>query len=154
MPPAAAPSLPFVVSVASYFPHFVCLRGDVALISWSVITDVLIGLAYYAIPFVIFHLRKAGRLTLDSELETIWESLQWFILACGTGHMVDAANVWQAAYWIKVGVNVLTVLTSIRAAWVFQKHGVRFAKLIRVRKDLAANLRSLHEEFRAAAQHT
>lgn len=136
----------------SYFPHMVCLRGDAALIGWSVATDVLIGLAYYAIPFVILYLRRAGRLTLDPDLETIWASLQWFILSCGTGHMVDAMNIWQGAYWLKVGINVVTVLTSTSAAWIFCKHGSRFAKLILVRRELAANLKSLHEEFRASQQ--
>lgn len=131
----------------TYFPHIVCLRGDALLLWSSVVTDVLIALAYYAIPFVFMRLRLAGHLSLDSALTPIWTALQWFILSCGTGHLVDAANVWLAWYWLKVTVNVLTVASSSVAVVIFVRHGQRVGRLLITRRQLADKIESLHEKL-------
>lgn len=136
----------------TYFPHIVCLRGDAALVINSALTDILIALAYYAIPVAIATLRMRRSLTLDPTLGAIWGALQIFIMSCGTGHAVDAANLWLAQYWLKIVVNYATVLSSLWAVVVILRHGQQLALLLRTRKALAESLHSMHEEFMAARQ--
>lgn len=74
-----------------------------------IISDVLIALAYFTIPFLLVHfiLRKK-----NVPFPKIFWLFGTFILACGTTHLIDALIFWVPIYRVSAIVRLLTALAS------------------------------------------
>jgi signal transduction histidine kinase len=94
-------------------PHGYCLFWDPALIWTHVISDLLIGLAYFSIPLVL-----ARFLALRRDVQFGW--VVWlfaaFILACGLTHFMSILVLWVPAYGVEGLIKLVTAVVSVVTA--------------------------------------
>ena len=76
----------------------------------NVISDSLIALAYYLIPFLLFYFIRKRR---DIAFHWILAAFGLFILACGTTHVLGAVTVWNPVYRLDGVVKAVTAIASI-----------------------------------------
>ncbi len=99
-------------------PHGYCLLWDPALIWTHVISDALIGLAYFSIPVVLvtFIIRRK-----DIAFSWIAWMFAAFIMACGTTHFLSIWTLWRPDYGPEALVKLVTAIVSVFTAialWV------------------------------------
>jgi len=94
-------------------PHGFCLLWDPALIWTHVISDALIGIAYFSIPIAIAYF-----LTQRRDIAFGW--VVWlfaaFIMACGATHFLSIWTLWNPDYGIEGLVKALTAIVSVITA--------------------------------------
>ena len=92
-------------------PHGMCYLWQLYILWTSVISDVLIALAYFSITAaVIVFVSKRDDLPYP-----------WFFilagsiifLACGTSHLISAIVIWEPIYGISSIVKAITALASV-----------------------------------------
>ncbi|WP_339791381.1 ATP-binding protein [uncultured Imperialibacter sp.] len=76
-----------------------------------IISDVLIWLCYFAIPFVLVYF--IWKRKTDLPFKSVLVLFVAFILACGVTHLVDAAIFWWPAYRLSAFVRFLTAAVSM-----------------------------------------
>ena len=111
---------------SSFMPHGICYLWKPELVWLHVVSDVVIALAYYAIPPALVYLvvrarREARALGLPGPArglpyEWVYLAFGLFIVACGTTHVMSAINVWNPSYWLSGGVKVVTAAASVATA--------------------------------------
>src|SRR5947209_4138806 len=74
-----------------------------------ILADLLVWLAYLAIPFVlgVFVLRRH-----DIPFRRLFLLFGAFILACGTTHLMDAVVFWWPAYRLAALLKLITAVVS------------------------------------------
>ena len=65
-----------------------------AAIWMNVIPDVLIAMAYFALPFILVHVARRRR---DLPFNALFTWAGIFLVACGVTHLM---NAWNAEYWL------------------------------------------------------
>jgi PAS domain S-box-containing protein len=95
---------------AGLTPHGFCLLWQPGLIWLHALSDIGIGLAYFAIPVVVVAIL---RLRPDIGFRPVFVLFAAFILLCGMGHWLDLITLWMPAYGIEGVVKALTAVTSI-----------------------------------------
>jgi signal transduction histidine kinase/ActR/RegA family two-component response regulator len=123
-----------------FMPHGMCYLWRSDVLALHVISDALIVLAYFSIPFsLVYFVRKRKNLDFD------WMFLCFavFIVACGTTHALEIWTIWQPLYWLSGGVKAITALASVPTA-------VLLVKLIPDALSLPtpAELKLINEELR------
>jgi signal transduction histidine kinase len=100
-------------SAGPFMPHGGCYLWTRSLILLHVLSDAVIALAYYSIPFTILYFVRHRR-----GLKFQWTLLSFalFVLACGATHVLEIWNIWHADYWLSGGVKALTALVSVATA--------------------------------------
>jgi signal transduction histidine kinase len=93
-----------------FMPHKMCYLEDPAVLWLNVISDWLIALAYYLIPFLLFYFTRKRR---DVAFNWIFVAFGVFILACGTTHLLGAVTVWNPVYRLEGVVKAITAIASI-----------------------------------------
>ena len=93
-----------------FMPHKMCFLGDAGVLWLQVISDSLIALAYYLIPFLLFYFTRRRK---DVGFQPIFVAFGCFILACGTTHALGAVIVWNPVYRLEGAVKALTAIASI-----------------------------------------
>ena len=102
-------------SYKDLIPHGYCLAWSPLLLWLSVISDLLITLAYYSIPLtIIYFLYK--RKYKESHYNWIGVLFAIFILACGTTHLLSAITIWIPLYWLDSFLKAFTALISVTTA--------------------------------------
>jgi signal transduction histidine kinase len=98
---------------ANLAPHGICLLWRPELIYLHVISDALIAIAYFSIPFVL-----ALFVTKRSDVEFGWVfwAFAIFILACGTTHIFGIWTLFYPDYGLEGIVKALTALASVATA--------------------------------------
>jgi PAS domain S-box-containing protein len=91
-------------------PHGGCYLWTQSLILLHAISDGAIGLAYYAIPFILFYFVRQRK---DVKFKWIFLCFAAFVLACGTTHLLEIWNIWHANYWLSGFVKAVTALVSV-----------------------------------------
>ena len=94
---------------ADFVPHGTCYLWDPAVLWLNVISDGVIALSYYAIPFLLFSFARQRR---DLSFQWIFVAFGMFILACGTTHLLGAYTVWVPAYRLDGLVKAVTAVSS------------------------------------------
>jgi PAS domain S-box-containing protein len=101
----------------SFQPHGYCLLWQPWLLWSTVVSDALIGLAYFSIPLSL------GWFVTRKKIDFGW--LFWmfalFITACGTTHFLDIWTMWHGDYGIVAVVKAITAVASVTTAlllWV------------------------------------
>lgn len=108
-------------SISTYFdsttliPHGYCLQWNPALLWTLVISDSVIALSYFSIPFAIWYFAKKR-----PDIPNRWLFLLFgaFIIACGITHLFDVLNIWQRTYWGDAASRVITATLSLTTAIV------------------------------------
>jgi signal transduction histidine kinase len=95
---------------SDFMPHGMCYLWDPGILWLNVTADVLIAIAYYAIPFLLFRFARRRR---DISFKGIFVAFGIFILACGTTHLMGAITVWNPVYGIEGLVKLVTAAASI-----------------------------------------
>ena len=94
-------------------PHGYCLTWRPELIWLHVVSDSIIAIAYFSIPFAlaIFVSKRP-----DVEYGWVFWAFAIFILACGTTHVFSIWTLWIPDYGIEGGVKAITAVASIVTA--------------------------------------
>ena len=94
-------------------PHGFCLLWEPGLLWLHALSDIGIGLSYFAIPFVLVAIIKRRP---DLGFRPLFGLFAAFILLCGTGHFLDLAILWVPAYGVQGIVKATTAVISIVTA--------------------------------------
>lgn len=97
----------------AFMPHGMCFRWDPVLLWLHVISDFLIGAAYFAIPvaLAVFTMRRT-----DLRYRWMVGLFMLFILACGTTHFFSIWVIWNPDYGIEGVLKAVTALVSVATA--------------------------------------
>ncbi|HVY07505.1 MAG TPA: ATP-binding protein [Burkholderiales bacterium] len=96
-----------------FLPHGLCYTWNPSLIGLHVVSDTLIGIAYFTIPVTLVYFIQKRR-----DLPFNWMFLLFglFIVACGTTHWMDVLTLWQPVYWASGVVKAITAAASVPTA--------------------------------------
>ena len=98
---------------SDFLPHGVCYRWQSDVVWLHVVSDLLIALAYYFIPFALIYIvRRRG----DLAFPWMFWLFGVFILACGTTHLMNVWVVWQPWYRLDGVIKAITALASVPTA--------------------------------------
>ena len=96
-------------------PHGHCYFWKTEIVAMNVGGDLLIMLAYYSIPFMLFYFAKKRQ---DLTHKYVFLLFGAFILACGTTHLIDMITVWVPIYRLGGLVKITTAILSVGTAIV------------------------------------
>ncbi|HEY0701540.1 MAG TPA: PAS domain S-box protein [Candidatus Acidoferrales bacterium] len=94
-------------------PHGYCYLWNPGLVWLNVISDSLIALSYFSIPFALLWFIRKRR---DLPFGFIFVLFGLFILACGATHVMEVWNLWHSEYWLAGILKAITALASIATA--------------------------------------
>ncbi|MGR9116864.1 MAG: response regulator [Gammaproteobacteria bacterium] len=100
-------------SLSNATPHGYCLLWKSDLVYLHAISNILIALAYFAMPFVILLFLKRRP---DIKHRFLFVIFALFILACGVTHVLNAATIWFPAYYLSGIMLATTAVVSIISA--------------------------------------
>lgn len=109
-------------STVGLIPHGYCINWTPALLWTYIVSDALIVLAYFSIPFALAYFVWRRR---DLKFRRLFLMLGAFILACGIGHLLSIILLWYPVYWLDAAIKATTAAISIATAisliWVIPK---------------------------------
>lgn len=91
-------------------PHGFCIKWTPELLWLYVVSDGLIVLAYYSIPFTLAYFVWKRK---DLQFRWIFMLFSAFILACGTTHLLGIVILWNPIYWIDASMKAITAVVSV-----------------------------------------
>jgi PAS domain S-box-containing protein len=102
-----------ILDSSTLSPHGICLLWEPELIWLHVVSDALIALAYFSIPFAlaIFVMKRR-----DLRFGWVYWAFAVFIMACGLTHILSIYTLWVPVYGIEGLVKAATALASIFTA--------------------------------------
>ncbi|HEX4075368.1 MAG TPA: PAS domain S-box protein [Candidatus Acidoferrales bacterium] len=96
-----------------FMPHGMCYLWNARLICLHVISDSLIALSYFAIPFILLWFVRKRR---NVPFGWMFGLFGLFIVACGTTHVMEVWNLWHADYWLSGIIKAVTAAASVSTA--------------------------------------
>lgn len=99
-----------------FIPHGHCYLWQPGLVGLHLISDVLIALAYYAIPFALIYFVRRRQ---DVPYRWIFLLFSAFIVACGTTHLMAVWTLWHPNYWLSGVIKAATAGISLSTAISF-----------------------------------
>lgn len=96
-------------------PHGHCFLWTPSLLWTIVLSNLLIGLAYYSIPLTLLTLVRKRQ---DLIHRNVFILFAIFILGCGTTHLIKVLTIWQPVYWLQGSADVVTAGASVLTAVV------------------------------------
>jgi signal transduction histidine kinase len=96
-----------------FAPHGICLQWDPELLVVHIVSDVVIALSYFSIPFALAYFVSKRR---DVEFGWVFWAFALFIMACGVTHVFSIYTLWVPVYGIEGLIKVLTAIASIVTA--------------------------------------
>ncbi|QKQ75531.1 ATP-binding protein [Nostoc sp. TCL240-02] len=97
-----------------FIPHGHCYLWQTGLVWLHIISDATIALAYYSIPFLLIYFISKRK---DVPFNGVFLLFGAFIIACGTGHLMDIWTLWHPNYWVAGGLKAITAIISIYTAF-------------------------------------
>ena len=94
-------------------PHGICLLWEPELIWLHVLSDAVIAISYFSIPFALAILVSKRR---DFQFGWVAWAFATFILACGLTHVFSIYTLWVPIYGIEGIVKAITAAASIVTA--------------------------------------
>jgi PAS domain S-box-containing protein len=127
-------------------PHGFCLLWQPGLIWLHVVSDMITGLSYYAIPVALgYFVWKRP----DIDFGWLFWMFAGFILACGTTHFFDVWTLWHPDYGIQGVIKGITALLSLTTAAMLWPLVPRLLKL-----PSRAHLRQANEQLSRQIRQT
>lgn len=99
---------------SSFIPHGHCYLWQPGLVSLHIVSDLLIAIAYFSIPILLVYFVSKRR---DVPFDWVFLLFGAFILACGTGHLMDVWTLWYPTYWLSGLIKALTAAISLLTAF-------------------------------------
>ena len=102
--------LPILPVFADFLPHGYCMQWQPGLVGTHVVADVLIAVAYFCIPGLLwFRVKKRPAIRFN----WIFLTFGLFILACGLTHVMDIVTLWVPLYRLAAFVKIVTAVVSM-----------------------------------------
>jgi two-component system NtrC family sensor kinase len=97
----------------AFLPHGVCYNWNPSLIGLHLVSDGLIGAAYFSIPPALYYFAKRR-----GDLPFPWMFLLFalFIVACGATHWMEVWTLWSPQYWLAGALKAFTAAASVPTA--------------------------------------
>ena len=102
-----------------YMPHGHCFLWQPGILWTTVISDLLIGAAYFAISGALFLFVKKRN---DLKFKGIFFLFSGFILWCGLTHLYSVYTIWHGAYGTQSLIKLMTAIVSVITAIVLIKN--------------------------------
>ncbi len=102
-----------LLNTSMYSPHGICLLWEPELIWLHVVSDTVIALAYFSIPFALAIFVSKRR---DVAFGWVFWAFAIFIMACGVTHVMSIYTLWVPIYGIEGITKALTAVASIVTA--------------------------------------
>ena len=102
-----------VFSDPDFMPHGMCYLWRPGILSLHVISDALITLAYFSIPFTLLYFVHERK---DLQFNRMFVCFAVFIIACGATHLLEIWVIWDPVYWLSGAVKAITALASVPTA--------------------------------------
>jgi signal transduction histidine kinase len=115
-----------------YEPHGHCYLWEPPLVALFTFTDLLIGLSYVTISFVLAYF--VHRTRRDIPFHWVFLAFGAFIIACGGTHFMDIVTQWVPVYWTSGYVRLITALASVCTAIALPPLMPRVFRLIETAK--------------------
>ncbi len=147
---------------AGFMPLGHCYLWTPALLWAFVVTDTLIGFAYFSIPVLLAHWARRRQ---DFRFSWIVVMVAIFSVACGAAHFFAVWNIWHADYWAHATIKAVAALASILTAilvWPLmpralaipgptqvQRASRELEQEIAVRRQAEQEIKKLNEELEA-----
>jgi signal transduction histidine kinase len=96
-----------------FMPHGFCLKWTPDLVGLHVVSDAVIALAYFSIPFsLLWFVRRRH----DLAFSWVFVMFGAFILLCGTTHVLAIWTLWYPDYYAEGAVKAATAMVSLATA--------------------------------------
>jgi PAS domain S-box-containing protein len=102
-----------ILDASPFIPHGHCYLWKTNLVYLHLISDSVIGLAYYSIPITLVYFVKKRQ---DVPFNGVFLLFGAFIIACGTGHFMDVWTLWHPVYWLSGFLKAVTAFISFYTA--------------------------------------
>jgi diguanylate cyclase (GGDEF)-like protein/PAS domain S-box-containing protein len=102
-----------LASTSNFMPHGACYLWLPSILWLHVVSDTIIALAYYSIPFALFYFVKKR---IDLAYRWVFVLFAAFIFLCGTTHLISIWTIWHPDYWLDGLIKLATALVSIITA--------------------------------------
>jgi signal transduction histidine kinase len=102
-----------ILSEDSFMPHGMCYRWRPGVLSLHLVSDALITLSYFSIPFTLVYFVRQRR---DLEFQWMFVCFAVFIVACGATHAMEMWVIWHPTYWLSGSIKAITALASVPTA--------------------------------------
>lgn len=138
-----------------FMPHGHCLLWKPEVFWLNLVSDAIIALSYYSIPFVLVYFALRRR---DPAFRWMFVMFGIFILGCGTTHVMGIWTLWNPDYGIDGLVKAATALVSIPTAimlWPLMPQALALpspAQLAQVNLDLNRQIAERHAAEAAVRQ--
>jgi signal transduction histidine kinase/ActR/RegA family two-component response regulator len=96
-----------------FSPHGICLLWEPELLVVHIVSDAIIALSYFSIPFALAYFVFKRR---DVEFGWIFWAFAIFIMACGFTHVFSIYTLWVPAYGLEGLVKAVTAIASLITA--------------------------------------
>src|SRR5262245_14459646 len=107
-----------LLSSDGFMPHGHCYLWRPGVLCLHIISDALITLAYFSIPFTLVYFVRKRR---DLAFHWMFLCFATFIVACGTTHLMEIWAIWHPTYWLTGSIKALTALASVPTAVLLVK---------------------------------
>ncbi len=97
-----------------YMPHGHCYLWQPGILWTNVLSDLLIGLAYFSIPILLV---KIVRERKDLRFEWLFFLFAAFITFCGITHVFAVFTIWHGAYGMHGVLKAMTAIASTATAY-------------------------------------
>jgi diguanylate cyclase (GGDEF)-like protein/PAS domain S-box-containing protein len=96
-------------------PHGACYLWLPSILWLQIISDTIITLAYFSIPFALWYFVHKRT---DLVYRWVFVLFGIFILLCGTTHLMSIWTIWHPDYWLDGLIKLATALVSIVTAYL------------------------------------
>jgi signal transduction histidine kinase len=101
------------LSEDGFMPHGMCYLWRPSVLFLHLISDALITLAYFSIPFTLVYFVRRRR---DLQFQWMFVCFAIFIVACGATHAMEIWVIWHPTYWLTGSIKAITALASVPTA--------------------------------------
>jgi PAS domain S-box-containing protein len=101
---------------SDFMGHGYCYLWQPGIVWLHAISDTMIALSYYVIPFALVYFVRKRR-----DLPFHWMFLMFgiFIFGCGTTHLMEVWTVWHGTYRLAGLIKAITAASSVATAALF-----------------------------------
>ncbi|MGZ4969345.1 MAG: sensor domain-containing protein [Methylobacter sp.] len=102
-----------LVGTSGFMPHGACYLWLPSILWLHILSDSVIALAYFSIPFALLYFVKKRT---DLAYRWVFVLFGIFICLCGTTHLISIWTIWHPDYWLDGLVKLATAFVSIATA--------------------------------------
>src|ERR1700730_5992106 len=98
---------------SDFMPHGYCYLWNPQILWLHAISDGLIALSYYLIPLMLLYFVRKRK---DLPFNWMFVMFGFFILSCGTTHLMEIWTLWHGTYRLAGVIKAITAVASVATA--------------------------------------